>query len=140
MIVINSGVMANSPPDESAFQERLRHLEEELRCLVCQNQSLADSNAELALDLRREIRQLANQGKTDAEIVHFLKERYGDFVSYRPPFKMSTLFLWIGPPLFLGIALIWVLIVTRRRRVKNSLSSENENRARYLLGLEEDDP
>ena len=102
--------------DEIAFQDRLRHLEEELRCLVCQNQSLADSHADLANDLRREVEGLARQGKTDQEIVAFLTERYGDFVNYRPPLNHATLLLWIGPLLFLGIAIGAGVFYVRRHR------------------------
>ena len=82
---------------DPAFDARLRSLEEELRCLVCQNQTLADSNAPLAEDLRREVRELAVAGKSDDEIKQYLVARYGDFVLYRPPVKSTTLLLWFGP-------------------------------------------
>ncbi len=93
-----------------------RHLEEELRCLVCQNQTLADSNAPLAEDLRREVRELAQQGKNDAEIKQYLVARYGDFVLYKPPVKPTTWLLWFGPFAFLvGGALVWLVVLRRRR-------------------------
>ena len=100
----------------SAFDARLQALEKELRCLVCQNQTLADSNAGLAEDLRREVRTLAHAGKTDAEIKAFLVARYGDFVLYKPPVKATTWVLWFGPfGLLAGGAIIWWMILHGRR-------------------------
>ena len=105
-----------SAPDV-AFEARLKLLEADLRCLVCQNQTLADSNAPLAEDLRREVRTLALSGKSDAEIRTFLVARYGDFVLYDPPVKESTWLLWFGPFLLLGGGVVaWLAIVRRRRR------------------------
>src|SRR5438477_6801963 len=99
------------------FEGRLKRLEAELRCLVCQNQTLADSNAPLAEDLRREVRDLANTGKTDAEIKQYLVARYGDFVLYNPPLQRNTWLLWTGPFVLLaGGAAIWYAIVRRRKR------------------------
>jgi cytochrome c-type biogenesis protein CcmH len=101
---------------DAAFDARLKNLEEELRCLVCQNQTLADSNAPLAEDLRREVRELAQQGKSDAEIKQYLVARYGDFVLYKPPVKPTTWLLWFGPFAFLvGGALVWLVVLRRRR-------------------------
>lgn len=85
-----------------ALDERLHLLSSELRCLVCQNESLADSHAPLALDLKREIRARMEAGDSDEQLRQFLVERYGDFVSYRPPFSPRTLLLWLGPLLMLG--------------------------------------
>ena len=105
------------PAADEAFEQRLKRLETDLRCLVCQNQTLADSNAPLAEDLRREVRELALAGKSDAEIRAFLVARYGDFVLYRPPVKESTWLLWFGPFLLLGGGIVaWLAIVRRRRR------------------------
>ncbi|MFO1307256.1 MAG: cytochrome c-type biogenesis protein [Burkholderiales bacterium] len=105
------------PAADEAFEQRLKRLETDLRCLVCQNQTLADSNAPLAEDLRREVRELAQAGKSDAEIRAFLVARYGDFVLYKPPVKESTWLLWFGPFLLLGGGLaVWLAIVRRRRR------------------------
>jgi len=87
----------------------------ELRCLVCQNQTVADSHAGLAEDLRREIRTQLEQGKSQAEIIDFMTARYGDFVLYRPPFKATTALLWLGPALLLLIALSTLVVVLRRR-------------------------
>ena len=105
-------------------------LSEELRCLVCQNQSIADSNAELAVDLRRQIREQIAQGRSDQQIVDYMVERYGDFVLYRPPLKATTLVLWMGPPLlfFLGL---WLLLLYLRQRRSHT---EDRARAAALLG------
>ncbi len=106
-----------------ALNARLKQLDEELRCLVCQNQSLADSNAPLAQDLRREVRSLAAAGKSDAEIKDFLVARYGDFVLYKPPVKGITWLLWFGPFILLaGGALAW-WSVTRRRGRRNAAAA-----------------
>lgn len=107
----------DAPATGSAFDLRLKQLETELRCLVCQNQTLADSNADLANDLRREVRELAIAGKTDEEIRGYLVARYGDFVLYKPPLKNTTWALWLGPfALLLGGALVWWMILRRRER------------------------
>ena len=110
--------LAQTPgPAQTDIDARLKHLETELRCLVCQNQTLADSNAPLAEDLRREVRELASSGKSDAEIKAYLVARYGDFVLYRPPLQSNTWLLWIGPfALLAGGAGIWYAVVRRRRR------------------------
>ncbi|HYT97839.1 MAG TPA: cytochrome c-type biogenesis protein [Casimicrobiaceae bacterium] len=98
------------------FEGRLKRLESELRCLVCQNQTLADSNAPLAEDLRREVRSLATSGKSDAEIKQYLVARYGDFVLYNPPLQRNTWLLWIGPfGLLLGGGIVWYAILRRRK-------------------------
>src|SRR4030066_536277 len=89
--------------DDPVIEQRMVNLAEDLRCLVCQNESLAGSHAELAEDLRREIRTQMKAGKDDREVIAYLTERYGDFVLYRPPFKPVTYLLWLGPLLFLGI-------------------------------------
>ena len=96
-------------------EQRLKSLAEELRCLVCQNQTIADSNAPLALDLRNQIRQQVAQGKSDAQIRDYLVERYGDFVLYRPPLKASTLLLWLGPFVLVAAGAIVFAVVIRRR-------------------------
>lgn len=90
----------------------------ELRCLVCQNQTIADSDASLAVDLRRETRELLRQGRSDGQIVDHMTARYGDFVLYRPPFKATTALLWIGPAvMLLGGMSVLVLVLRRRSRM-----------------------
>ena len=103
------------PFDDPALQARYDQLIEEFRCLVCQNQAIADSNATLAADLRREIHRMLNEGMSDAEITKFLVERYGDFVLYRPPVKPSTWLLWAAPLLFVGIGALTAFLILRRR-------------------------
>jgi len=120
-----------------AVEERLLGIADELRCLVCQNESLAASRAELAQDLRREIRTLIKAGKTDPEILDFLVSRYGDFVRYRPPLKPSTWLLWIGPFVFLAGALAALIRHVRRpRETEPALSEADRVRAAALLAGE----
>jgi cytochrome c-type biogenesis protein CcmH len=116
--------------EDPAVEERLKHLAVELRCLVCQNQTLADSNAPLAEDLRREVREKIVQGMNDKEIIDFLVSRYGDFVLYRPPLKSTTTLLWIGPFVLLvggGIALV-VALKRRGKKVADAAITEEEHR------------
>lgn len=95
-------------PDAKTAEVRLKALSEELRCLVCQNQTLADSNADLAVDLRNQVKSLIDQGKSDTQIKTYLVERYGDFVLYKPPMQANTWLLWLGPFVLLLLgALIW---------------------------------
>lgn len=109
---------AQPSADDPVIEARLVKLAEDLRCLVCQNESLAGSHAALAEDLRREIREQMKAGKSDKEVIVYLTERYGDFVLYRPPFKPVTWLLWLGPVLFLGIGGgAWVMTLRRRRDV-----------------------
>lgn len=123
-------------PADAAFITRLKHLETQLRCLVCQNQTLADSNATLAEDLRREVRELALAGKTDDEIRAYLTARYGDFVLYSPPVKRTTWLLWFGPFTLLALgALAWWWIVRRRVGIDAPQSDDAEalQRGRRLM-------
>ena len=101
---------------DAKVEERLKTLAEELRCLVCQNQTIADSNAPLALDLRNQIRSQIAEGRSDTQIRAYMVERYGDFVLYRPPFRTTTAMLWIGPfaLLALGAAVFWRVIHARK--------------------------
>jgi len=123
--------------DDPVIEQRLVNLAEDLRCLVCQNESLAGSRAALAEDLRREIRTQMMAGKNDREVVAYLTERYGDFVLYRPPFKPVTWLLWLGPVLFLGIGGgAWYLTLRRRRDVQAVPLDEKERAAAAQL-LEE---
>jgi cytochrome c-type biogenesis protein CcmH len=118
-------------------EQRIRQLEEKLRCLVCQNQSLADSNAELAGDLRREVREQVGAGRSDAQIIEYLVQRYGDFVLYEPPFKATTALLWLGPFVLLAAAaLILVAALRRRRRAAEepALAAEDRRLVERVLG------
>lgn len=104
--------LAENPQAEA----RLKALAVELRCLVCQNQTLADSNAPLAEDLRREVREMIAKNMSDQEIINFLVERYGDFVLYRPPLRATTTLLWAGPFLLLAIGGTALILALRRRQ------------------------
>jgi cytochrome c-type biogenesis protein CcmH len=118
MLVFTPAYAGEAQPvgEDPKIEARLNVLAEDLRCLVCQNETLAGSHAELAEDLRREIRDQMKQGKDDKQVVEYLVARYGDFVLYDPPFKLRTLVLWLGPLVFLLIgALSWWVILKRRR-------------------------
>ena len=103
------------PYRDAAEEARFRALIAELRCVMCQGQSLADSNSMIAIDLRREVLDLMQKGKTDAEIKDFLVERYTDFVLYRPPMRPNTYLLWFGPGIVLLGGLVAVVVIVRRR-------------------------
>ena len=109
-------------------QKRLVDLSAQLRCLVCQNQSIAESNAELAVDLRNQINEQIKAGRSDKEIVDFMATRYGDFVLYRPPFKATTALLWIGPIalLLLAVFIFYRTLVSRRARIEDKPLTEAE--------------
>jgi cytochrome c-type biogenesis protein CcmH len=117
-------------------EQRYKDLLAELRCLVCQNQSLIDSDAELAHDLRLEVYELMAQGRDDTQIRDFLVARYGDFVLYDPPLKPSTYLLWAGPfvLLALGIIMLFRTIRQRRQLQESEFSNEEQERLRQLLG------
>ncbi|MDO8933296.1 MAG: cytochrome c-type biogenesis protein CcmH [Rhodocyclaceae bacterium] len=122
--------------EDVAIEKRLIAISEEMRCLVCQNESLAGSHADLAQDLRREVRKLLKEGKTDAEVREFMVSRYGDFVLYRPPVKPTTWLLWAGPFVLLiaGIAILIAYLRRRSRTVKDvPLSDAELDRAAALL-------
>ncbi len=129
-----ASLMAEDP----VVEQRLIAISEELRCLVCQNESLAGSRADLAMDLRRELRTLIKQGKTDAEIREFMVSRYGDFVLYRPPVKPTTWLLWAAPFGLMAAGLVALFMYLRRRNseVANTatgLTDEESKRAEALL-------
>ncbi len=120
LLVLVPGLLLASAIEPLPFaneleERRFRHLAEELRCTVCQNQSLADSDAPLARDLRRELFTLIRDGQSDMEIREFMVSRYGDFVLYRPPLATHTILLWAGPIVLLLGSLIGVSLVIRRR-------------------------
>ena len=130
----------NLPELDAAQKARMKALSEELRCLVCQNQTLADSNAELAGDLRNQVHELIASGQDDESIKQYLVDRYGDFVLYKPPVQSNTALLWAGPFALLGIGAASWFIVQRRQKRANSASAStpepseaDRQRARELL-------
>ncbi len=100
---------------DPALEARMLAITGELRCLVCQNQTIADSHADLAVDLRQEVREMLKRGMTDDQVRRYMTDRYGDFVLYRPPLKATTAVLWLGPALLLAVALFALARVIRRR-------------------------
>src|SRR6267154_288418 len=125
---------------DPVIERRMMVLAQELRCLVCQNQTLADSQAELAADLRQEIRELMQKGQSDEEIKRYLVARYGDFVLYRPPLKSTTWLLWFGPAVLLvgGLATLYLVLLRRRRLLAaEPLNEDQEKRALALLSEDE---
>jgi cytochrome c-type biogenesis protein CcmH len=130
-------------PDEilpdPALEARARALGKELRCLVCQNQSIDDSDATLARDLRLLVRERLVAGDSDAAVRRFLVDRYGDFVRLNPPFRATTLVLWIGPAVALGLGIIAIVITLRRRQVETPVALDAEERQRLSRALAEDE-
>ena len=139
MLLLAGAVMAKEAAPMAAdveVEKRMVAISEELRCLVCQNESLAGSHADLAQDLRREIRKMIAEGKTDKEILDFMEARYGDFVRYRPPVKPTTWLLWGGPFLLLAGGIAALVAFLRRRSRENAapvLSEDERRRAAALL-------
>jgi cytochrome c-type biogenesis protein CcmH len=120
-----------SPEQQTAYES----LTSELRCLVCQNQTIADSNADLAADLRRQVYEMLQKGQSKDDIIKFMTERYGDFVLYNPPFKSKTVLLWFGPVLFFLIGAAFVILLIRRKQASPSkvLSDAERQKIRRLL-------
>ena len=126
-----------SGQESPATEQRIRHLSEKLRCLVCQNQTLADSPAELAVDLRRQLHEQVKAGRSDEQILDFMVQRYGDFVLYEPPLKASTALLWIGPFVLLAAAAAALIAILRRRRSapeEAALGPEDRRLVERVLG------
>lgn len=133
-------LLAASPPARGAeavpteqdpvAQARAVRLSGELRCLVCQNQTIADSNADLAVDLRRQVREQIAAGRSDREIIEFMTTRYGDFVLYRPPLRATTALLWAGPALLLVVGVFVLARIVRARKSTATLPLSDEDRAR----------
>jgi len=124
------------PVEDPQIEQRMKNLTQQLRCLVCQNETLADSQADLAQDLRRQIREQMKAGKTDPEILGFLTQRYGDFVLYNPPVKATTYLLWFGPFLLLivGTIVLFRYLKSRREMIEEKpLTAEERRRAEKLL-------
>ena len=122
------------------LEARVQAVSAELRCLVCQNQSLADSHADLALDLKNQVREQLRAGRTPDDVVAYMTQRYGDFVLYRPPFKATTLLLWLGPAVLVvaGLAGLWRAMARERGSAEAApLTDEDAHRAAALLGRAE---
>jgi cytochrome c-type biogenesis protein CcmH len=130
-------VQAPSPAPDPILEKRVLAIAEELRCLVCQNQTIADSDAALAVDLRKQVREKLAQGLSDRDVTNFMVERYGDFVLYRPPVKTTTWLLWFGPFLLLAGGLIGLGLKLKRRADAEptaALSETEKRRVSTLLG------
>jgi cytochrome c-type biogenesis protein CcmH len=116
---------------DPALEARMTRITAELRCLVCQNQTIADSNADLAVDLRRQVREMLRKGDDDAQIIRYMTDRYGDFVLYRPPVKATTVLLWFGPALMLLFGFGALALVMRRRARTGAEQFESDDPALF---------
>jgi len=124
LLILSSSLWAVSPVQakeaapasaDPALEARVMRVSSELRCLVCQNETIAASHADLAVDLRNQVREMLRQGKSEREVFDYMTARYGDFVLYRPPLKSSTVPLWFGPPVLLGASLLGLWWMLRKR-------------------------
>lgn len=144
------GIIASNPvfakqatpmAKDPVLEEKVKAVSSELRCLVCQNQTIADSDAALAVDLKNQVREMLSTGKTEAQVVDYMVERYGDFVRYRPPVNPATMLLWFGPALFLvlGGMLLFISLKRRSKKIVSSpaLSDEESKQVNKLLHAEE---
>ncbi len=133
LVLCVSPAWADTPvfsPDEEA---RYQGLISQLRCLVCQNQTIAESNAPLAQDLRRQVQEMMQAGRSDAEITHYMTDRYGDFVLYKPPMKRTTWILWVGPFGLLALALLVAILVIRNSRKSGLAPAADAEAVRHIL-------
>ncbi len=129
--------------EDPVLEKIVNEISAELRCLVCQNQTIADSHADLAVDLKNQVRDMVREGKTQDEIVDYMVQRYGDFVRYRPPVKASTYLLWVGPFLLLFVGIFVLILNLKKRRLltgeqDEALSPEESERLAQLLRSEEE--
>ena len=118
LVLTGIGAWAKDAPDAAAdpvLEARMMRIATELRCLVCQNQTIADSHADLAVDLREEVRVMLRKGETDQQVLKYMTDRYGDFVLYRPPVRATTWLLWFGPGVLLVGGLIGLIALLRKR-------------------------
>jgi len=142
LAILNTAIAAVEIKEftNSKQEQRYKTLVNELRCLVCQNQNLADSNAELAQDLRKKVYEMIAAGETDKAIKTFMVTRYGDFVLYRPPFKTTTLVLWLGPVIIFIMSLVFLIRFIQQRNTINvaELSVHDKERIKELLSDEEE--
>lgn len=127
----------SDPQKEQAYQTLIS----ELRCLVCQNQTIADSNADLAKDLRQQVYEMLQQGKSQQDVVDFMTQRYGDFVMYRPALTLKTALLWLGPIGFLLIGIIVILVLVRHKKAAShaALDPKQQTRLNEILQQGEDE-
>jgi cytochrome c-type biogenesis protein CcmH len=145
-LILAGTVLAREAPPavpDPALEKRVMALAEELRCLVCQNQTIADSRAELAIDLKNQIREKLKAGMSEEQITQYMVARYGDFVLYKPPVKATTVPLWFGPfaLLFAALAGLFYYLLRRRRSVTpQPLSQAEQARVRALLDSPEERP
>lgn len=137
----SQAVVEYHPFDDPAKEQAYLSLISELRCLVCQNQTIADSNADLAKDLRQQVYDMLQQGKSQQDVVDFMTQRYGDFVMYRPAFNAKTGLLWLGPIAFLLIGIVTVVILakSKKRAEQPALDKRQQNRLDDLLQKGEED-
>ena len=136
-----SAAEAAPAADDPVVESRVAALAAELRCLVCQNQSIADSSAPLAVDLRNEIREKIRKGESEKQILNFMTERYGDFVLYRPPLKVTTVVLWTGPLILLlgGFFILYRRLKAPVQRETPELSAADRARAEKLLAARDEE-
>lgn len=136
LVLMNAAAGANEAQPVAAnpaLEKRVMALAEELRCLVCQNQTIADSHAELAIDLKNQVREKLAQGMSDKAVIDYMVQRYGDFVLYRPPVKTTTWLLWFGPFLLLIGGIAFLGLKLSRRRQPEALPESEMQRAAQLL-------
>ena len=126
---------APSAAEDPKLEQRVNALASELRCLVCQNQTIADSNAGLAVDLKNQVRERLRKGESEAQIIDFMVQRYGDFVLYRPPLKMTTLVLWVGPLLLvlIGLIVLYRKVRSHAEATQPQLTQADQEHAQRLL-------
>ena len=140
LVLVGTAFSDDTPLDFANPEQKEQYMDliEDLRCLVCQNQSLADSNADLAQDLRLEVYEMVKSGDDNEQIIDYLVARYGDFVLYRPPFKSTTYLLWLGPFIFLLVGIVVAMSILRRQKAK-PLDEEERRYAEELLNEEHKD-
>lgn len=142
MLALVGAAFGQAGDPQSADARRASDLAAQLRCLVCQNQTISDSNADLAVDLRRQIDEQIRAGRSDREIVDYMVQRYGDFVLYKPPFKATTALLWLGPAAFALLAILAFMLTVRARRIRaapRALTAAEHVEAERLLARTVDD-
>jgi cytochrome c-type biogenesis protein CcmH len=137
VLFCGAGTAGETAPagEDPALEQRVTALASELRCLVCQNQTIADSNAGLAVDLKNQIREKLKQGESESQVLDFMVQRYGDFVLYRPPVKMTTVLLWFGPLLLvlIGLAILYRKVKSQGAAEEPRLTQGDRERAQRLL-------